>query len=1561
MYLRMTGVTKSYRTVSRTDRLRIITRAVVFLLMISLASICSARFAGGSGTANDPWQIATADHLNNIRHYLGEAHQDKFFEQTANISLHTPPFSQGFGWMPLGSGTSPFTGSFNGNGYRISHITVNRPAVRFQGLFGTVYGGVIRNVNLVHVNISGGRYVGALAGQIRSYAVIDNCHSSGNVNANSYAGGLIGESRTFSTIVNSSSSCRVAGRVDYVGGLTGNQTNSSITKNSFSTGIMFGNSYVGGITGRQSNNSSIKKSYSNSHIEGNNNVGGLVGEQFGNSSVSDSYSMRGVNGNSYVGGLIGSNRAARVSNSFSRTRVSGEDFTGGLIGFNDDHNTVSRSYWDVEVSNRNESAGGEGRSTEEMTHPYSDNSFVDWDFANVWFADINNIVNNGYPGLRWQITISPYPDVATNPTPANGQLNVPVDIEAVGWRYRTSPMYAEPSGFFVYISRDDDFCDDDDFIWVPFCEDEEYFYSREIIAGIQHETTYYWRVVPTVNHPDDERVDAQNVPVWQFTTELDAANPLPADNPFPEDNTYNVSVNLPALRWTFIPDSVHVDPAGFRVYLNRTGEFDEDDDFEWVPYSEFETEYSATLSEELNHAANYYWTVIPTTDEPERGGSEGERERRLQLLAPPRSRKDTRGDAVNCPVWKFVTEFAGSGSAEDPWLVGNAEQLDNVRMPITFHTGEAYFSQTADINLSHFDEKHGGWNPIGDYSRPFTGNYNGNNFIIDSLYIDRDTLDQGLFGFVDGANFSNIVLTNVNITGDTYVGGVVGRIYDGNISNSSVSGLVHGVRSVGGISGFNYRSNIDQCFSAGHIKGSYIEIGGLAGTKSFSRISNSYSTAKVTGSQGVGGLVGLNSHSSMITNSFSTGYVTGIAYIGALAGVYEDADLIVNCYWNTETSGHYRSRVAEGKTTQQMVSRETFAGWDFNEIWDITEGVSYPFHRRQQQPKSHNLPGAYSLTASIDISLPAVQLEWETIGIPSVVHIYRDDQRIDSISGQANLWTDNDTTVDHQYSYFLTAEYSHNHEVRNSLPSNTISVIVADHFASGAGTEESPWLIETATHLDNMKHYLGDSHRDKYFLQTADIDLSIAPIRDEGWAPIGDSAENSFQGVFNGNDKRIKNLLINRPRGWYQGLFGYTLGAIIENVNLVNVDVTASFRVGGLIGYSDYNTTINNCNISGRLNGYNDTGGIAGKISNTQLMKSISEVKIKGRFNVGGLAGSSSLSLIENCHSSGEFIAESSCGGIIGSAHNVYIVNSYSTANITGERNLGGLVGSFSNSELKNSFSAGDIRGDSYLGGIAGTAFHSSIYRCYSVSELHGRQQIIGGLIGRADITVIKDAYSTGTVAGNLHVGGLIGVLCSSSRLENGFSNSTVTGYENVGGLVGFTEVDNIVVNSYWDVETSGVEVSAAGLGRTTSEMTYPYADNTYIDWDFNEVWQADIDGEMNNGYPFLISVTNPLNIDDSDTVISPQKYWITNYPNPFNPETTIEFNLPFAQKVIIDIFNIKGQRVLTLADDRFEAGAHRLIWNGRDRYNRKVGSGVYFYRMRSGEFNQVRKMIMMK
>ena len=104
------------------------------------------------------------------------------------------------------------------------------------------------------------------------------------------------------------------------------------------------------------------------------------------------------------------------------------------------------------------------------------------------------------------------------------------------------------------------------------------------------------------------------------------------------------------------------------------------------------------------------------------------------------------------------------------------------------------------------------------------------------------------------------------------------------------------------------------------------------------------------------------------------------------------------------------------------------------------------------------------------------------------------------------------------------------------------------------------------------------------------------------------------------------------------------------------------------------------------------------------------------------------------------------------------------------------------------------------------------------------------------------------------------------------------------------------------------------------------------------------------------------VSVDDIDSQELPDDFSLSqNYPNPFNPETRIEFALPRASHVTIDVYNIVGKRVRNLANERLSAGLKAVTWDGRDNNGQLVSSGIYFYRIVTGDFTESKKMVLLK
>jgi hypothetical protein len=99
----------------------------------------------------------------------------------------------------------------------------------------------------------------------------------------------------------------------------------------------------------------------------------------------------------------------------------------------------------------------------------------------------------------------------------------------------------------------------------------------------------------------------------------------------------------------------------------------------------------------------------------------------------------------------------------------------------------------------------------------------------------------------------------------------------------------------------------------------------------------------------------------------------------------------------------------------------------------------------------------------------------------------------------------------------------------------------------------------------------------------------------------------------------------------------------------------------------------------------------------------------------------------------------------------------------------------------------------------------------------------------------------------------------------------------------------------------------------------------------------------------------------DKDLVL-PQKYTLyQNYPNPFNPVTNISFDLPRQGYVSLVVYDIMGREIVRIIDDQLMGGHHKFRWSGKHNSGRVASSGIYFYQLTAEDFQQTRKMLIIK
>lgn len=365
-------------------------------------------FPDGSGTGDDPYEVATAQQLYNVRSFPND-----HFIQVSDIDLGGDDpqgdfYNNGSGWEPIGTDELSFSGTYDGQEFEISGLYINRSSTDRVGLFGVVSGNeaVIKNITIQDAQVIGEEYTGSLIGSVMN-ASIQNCHATASVTGSEgnfsslYVGGLIGHVDNSSEIT----SCSFSGDVNtdgetlYMGGLIG-QIEDSRLEYSSATATISGYREVGGLLGQSWNAEVIACYFSGDVTASGNGAGGFVSSNSYDSEISNCYARGTVQGLGSVGGFASEATSSTFYRCYAAVEITGGDDIGGFLATRDEGSYINNAYWDIEVSGSEQSAGGYGRTTADMTYAFASDIFVEWDFDSLWGANPND--NNGYPFLQWQ-------------------------------------------------------------------------------------------------------------------------------------------------------------------------------------------------------------------------------------------------------------------------------------------------------------------------------------------------------------------------------------------------------------------------------------------------------------------------------------------------------------------------------------------------------------------------------------------------------------------------------------------------------------------------------------------------------------------------------------------------------------------------------------------------------------------------------------------------------------------------------------------------------------------------------------------------------------------------------------------------------------------------------------------------------------------------------------------------------------------------------------------------------------------------------------------------------
>jgi hypothetical protein len=1178
----------------------------------------------GSGTVGDPYQVTNCTELQQMNTRLSS-----HFKLMNDIDCtNTSNWNSGDGFNPIGA---VFNGSFDGQNYTIDDLYINRSTTDNVGLFAKVKGSNITDVGLTGGDVTGDDYVGSLAGYIYSYALVDNVYAVGSVTGETYVGGLVGWQKQGSTIDNSYVAGNVTGDT-IVGGLVGVVYVNSNVDNSYATGNIDGLNVVGGLAGNVAR-ATVNNSYATVNVTGNLYVGGLLGQTyFDNNTVDNSYATGNVNGSSDVGGLIGRTFQTNINHSYATADVNGSNNVGGLIGYAYNHSNIDNSSATGNVNGTGTRVGGLVGYL--LYYSTIDNSS----------ATGNVTGNNQVGGLAGYVVDS---DVDNSYATGNvngsnyvgglaGKLYASTSTANIGESYATGNVRG--SGGTGYVGG---------------LAGQVIGFGGSSISSV-YDSYATGDVTSTHNN------------IGGLIGDLGSNGKINNSYATGDVNGINKTGGLVGYQYysyiynSFATGSVNGTNyvgglVGVHTYSNVNNSY-------W--YNNTGDDANTCIGNDTDVGGG-----VPTDCEETAGGTAGA----VDILS-------YFFDVSNLPLvnWSYppwdavcddkgytplafegLTDYTqcrgfiwdGSGTPADPYQVTTCTNLEQMSTQLSSH-----FKLMNDINCTDTSASEAGFEPIGAV---FNGSFDGQNYTIDGLYINRSTTDNvGLFGKVKRGNISDVGLTGVDVTGyeyvgslagyiysyayidnvyatgsvtgSNYVGGLTGNVYQSYVNNSYAAADVNGSDGVGGLAGyFSGGSNIDNSYANGSVNGSSW-VGGLIGVLEESNISNSYATGNVNGGgNSIGGLAGYIYSSSSIDNSYATGDVTGNDIVGGLVGVLADNSNITNSYTTGSITGNNYVGGLAGYIYSYSSIDNSYTTGNINGNSGVGGLVG-------QMEGECNISNSYT-TGNINGTNKVGGLVGCTYSYCNVDNSYATGNinGTNQVGGLAGLFAD--SKINH---------------------SNAAGTVTGSDFVGGlVGSTEGTAIGQ--------------------------IDNSYATGSVTGNISVG-------------------------------GLVGHAYYTNIDN-SYATGSVTGNDQVGGLAGQAYDYCDIDNSYATGNINGTGDNvGGLIGFTYHSNIDNSFAAGTVTGNNSVGGLIGEQEQSFTNNSYATGSVTGAYYVGGLVGEQDRSDINSAFAIGSVTGTYAVGGLAGYMQQgANVDNSYATGSVTGTTYVGGLIGVNYLSDINNSY--------------------------------------------------------------------------------------------------------------------------------------------------------------------------------------------------------------------------------------------------------
>ena len=1179
------------------------TTTIVIIVLLGLSNFALG-YSGGSGTTSSPYQIANKTDL--LELCTTSTDWSKHFIQTANITFVDADFESGgdfynggAGFIPIGNNTTKFGGSYNGDDYVIDNLYINRGAEDYVGLFGYLqtWGGYIQKLSVTNMSVIGHDNVGGLVGYAY-FSTVSFCYSTGDVSGNENVGGLVGY-LYYTTVADCYSMGTLNGH-DNVGGLMGYLFYGSNMARSYSTCSVNGTgTNIGGLVGCN-DYSTVRNCYASGDVsETGTNVGGLMGKIFNNAVVEYCYSFGAVSGNSNIGGLVG------VYNG----------------------STVNYLFWDTVTSGQSSSACGTGKTTTEMK---TESTFTNWNFTIVW--DLDSGINEGYPYL--QSIPPPKYSGGDGTSGDPYQIANKTDLKFLSEHSDDWALYFIQTADILFMDTDFDLggnfynngagftpIGNSSIKFTGFYNGDNHLVDN---LYIYRSAISYIGFFGSINNASVQNLGLTNVSVngdnkvgglMGYSDESTISNcyifGLVNGDSFVggimgsnDQSTVSICYSAGTVNGNDnIGGLVGYTYQSSMTNCYSTSDVSGNDNIGGlVGYNYYNstvtncyssgsvsgtTNVGGLLGQNYNTSVNNSFWDTETSGQPSSDGGTSKTTTEMKTQSTFTDAGWNFADIWNLdsdlnqgyPYLQAITPpkySGGSGTSDAPYQIANKIDIKY----LSEHTADwtLYFIQTAEISFVDTDFEDGGnfynssagFIPIGNSSINFTGSYNGGDYIIDNLYINRDSEDYiGLFGYTNNAAVQNLGVTNVSVTGNTSVGGLVG---------------------------YNDLSNINTCYTTGSIIGN-TSVGGLVGYNSNSTENNCYSACTVSGTDKTGGLVGYN-NSSTVEYCYSSGVVSGTTNVGGLVG-YTASSSVTHSFWDTETSGQSSSAGGTSKSTAEMKTQSTFtdAGWDFTNIWNLNSNFNqgYPYLQAILQTKYNGGDG--------------------TTGNPYQIANKNDLKYLSEHPADWALYFIQTADID-----FADADFTSGGDFYNE---GAGFIPIGNSITKFAGSYDGGNYI-----IDNL--HISRSTKDNVGLFGYTYNASVQKLGMTNASVIGNEGVGGLMGICESSTNSYC-YVSGTVSGlnYVGGMIGLNAESAVSKCYSSGT-VSGNYYVGGLLGYNSSTSNVSNSYATSEVSGYSAVGGLVGKNYFATVSNCYSSGAVSGTNDVGGLLGDNYSSTVTN-------------------------------------------------------------------------------------------------------------------------------------------------------------------------------------------------------------------------------------------------------------------------------------------------------------------------------------------